>query len=103
MLLGGFRTSALCALPQPTPVWTRAAAETTSPGAPRAASKIPQSLLTTAHAQLPIPTTALRPAQVLSYLSHVTDDNCHDDPVDGHSLTENDAVGERQSLSTVSQ
>lgn len=41
-------------------------------------------------------------AQVLPYLSHVTDDYCHDDPVDGHGLAENDAVGERQSLSTAS-
>lgn len=44
-----------------------------------------------------------RAAQVLPYLSHVTDDYCHDDPVDGHGLAENDAVGERQSLSTASQ
>lgn len=66
-------------------------------------------LTTLAHDQLPIPTTAPRLAQgwhsspVLPYLSHVTDDYCHDDPIDGHGLAENDAVGERQSLSTVSQ
>lgn len=66
-------------------------------------------LTTLAHDQVPIPSTALGPvqvcraAQVLPYLSHVTDDYCHDDPVDGHGLAENDAVGERQSLSTESQ
>lgn len=29
----------------------------------------------------------------LPYLSHVADDNCHDDAVDSHSLTEDDAGG----------
>lgn len=62
-----------------------------------------------AHDQLPIPAVAPRLAQGwhgspgAPYLSHVADDYCHDDPVDGHGLAENDAVGERQSLSTAPQ
>lgn len=65
-------------------------------------------LTTLAFDQLPVPTTALRMqgwhgSPGAPYLSHVADDYCHDDPVDGHGLAENDAVGERRSLSTVSQ
>lgn len=33
------------------------------------------------------------PAFQLPYLSHVANDDCHDDAVNGHSLTEDDAGG----------